>query len=444
MIYSNKIDFKVTSFKLDNGLIVHLSENHNSPTIATSLYYDVGSRDEVEGKTGFAHLFEHMMFEGSKNVDKGEHFSYVNKVGGSLNAFTTREYTAYFESIPSNQLELVLWLEADRMKSLLVNVENFNNQLKVVKEEMKSSYINRPYGQLSLVLGEISHKSYNYKHSTIGLIEDLNSSNVQYAEKFFNKYYNPNNAILTIVGDFKTEEAKKLVEKYFGKVVNKAPKKSELKLVDSEEEYDSEDTINDKLAKLPAIAFSFPAPNYATDEFYSALMLESILFNDESSRLYQHLIKDKEIAVSIYGGISDYSTDNLFYIYSITKKSKENDVIDDILAELENIKANGITEEELKKAKTIIKTEFTFKLQSNLEKALLIGKDALLLKNPQEINQFLDKIDAVTSDSVKNYLNKYMNEKNRKLVVVEVKGSKRIKKSKKKSQPKGIKKIEKK
>ena len=421
MVYSNQLNFKVTSFKLENGLKVYLNENHNSPTIATSLYYNVGSRDELKGKTGFAHLFEHMMFEGSKNVDKGEHFSYVNKIGGSLNAFTTREYTAYFEAIPSNQLELILWLEADRMNSLLVNIENFNNQLEVVKEEMRSSYINRPYGKLSLVLGEISHKYYNYKHSTIGLMEDLDSSNVAYAEKFFNQYYNPNNAILTIVGDFKSDEVKKVVEKYFGKIKNKSDKKKELKLIIPEEKSKKEAVIDDKLAKLPAVAFSFPAPNYGSDEFYSALMLESILFNDESSRLYQHLIKDKEIAVSIYGGISDYSIDNIFYIYSITKKGKEQDTIKDILAELENIKINGITKEELQKAKTIIKTEFTFKLQSNLNKALLIGKYALLLKNPEEINQFLNKVDSVTIDSVKKYLNKYMTKENQKIVRVNVK-----------------------
>jgi len=421
MLYSNNINFKIESFKLENGLTVYLSENHNSPTIATSLYYNVGSRDELKGKTGFAHLFEHMMFEGSKNVEKGAHFKYINKIGGTLNAFTTREYTAYFELIPSSQLELVLWLEADRMNSLIVDKEHFDNQLHVVKEEMKSSYLNRPYGQISLVLSEMSHKTYNYKHSTIGKVEDLDNSNVAYAEEFFNTYYNPNNAILTIVGDFKVDEVKALVKKYFDKVENKSKKKPELKFINSTEKYDSEKSIDDKLAKLPAVALSFTAPTYGSEDFYTSLMLESILFNDESSRLYQLLIKDKEIAVSIYGGISDYSYDNLFYIYSITKKEEMDNVIKEILAEIDNIKTNGITQEELQKAKTILKTEFTFKLQSNLEKALIVGKDALLLKKPSEINNFLSKIDKVSVDSVKNYINKYMTKENMKILKVNIK-----------------------
>ncbi len=420
VINASDMNFKIESFTLKNGLRVYVNENHNSPTVAISLYYDVGSADEIKGKTGFAHLFEHMMFEGSKNLDKGEHFKYINKVGGTMNAFTTKEYTAYFELVPSHQLDLILWLEAERMKNLTVDKVNFENQLEVVKEEMRASYTNRPYGEITLAMADISHDNYNYQHSTIGSIEDLNSSNVEYAKEFFDKYYNPNNCILTIVGDLDSKTIKEKVEKYFLNIENKSAKKEKLKLIKIEKK-ENERTIEDRLAKLPAIGISFKAPNFTNDDFYVGLTLETILFNDESSRLYRLLVKEKELALSIYGGQGDYKNDNLFYIYSIVKKSKEEEVLKEILAEIEKMKKEDVSDEELKKAKTRLKTDYIFKMQSNLSKSLNIGKNVLLLNDENAINTFLTKINKITKEDIKNYVKKYMDLKNKKVLRLKTK-----------------------
>jgi len=404
------IELTIDSFKLDNGLTVYLNQNTESPIVAVSLYYKVGSVNETKGKTGFAHLFEHMMFQGTRNVEKTEHFALLQKIGGKANAFTTKEYTAYYEVVPANQLELALWLEADRMESLSVNFPNFKNQLEVVKEEMRMRYLNSPYGKLVTTLDKNSHNSWNYQHSVIGSIKDLDSSGVEYAKDFFKKYYNPNNAILVIVGDIDKENTKKLVKKLFGKIKNQSTDYS-LKLKNGEKR-NTKVTIEDKLAKFPAIALAYKAPSKtSTKEYFSMKMLETILFNNDSSRLYRELIKNKELAVSIYGGINNLRNDNLFYIFSMVKKGNSQKVKKIIFKEINNIKKNGITESELKKAKISFKTNFIFKLESNLSKALMIGEYSTLYGSPDEIKNLLSIIDSITAQDVKNIGNKYMKTK---------------------------------
>ncbi len=418
-VYSKSdIKMEIENFKLDNGLNVYLSKNNESPTVAITLYYKVGSVNELEGKTGFAHLFEHMMFQGTRNVEKTEHFALLQKVGGKANAFTTKEYTAYYDVVTANQLELALWLEADRMENLSVNYPNFKNQLEVVKEEMRMRYLNSPYGSLVKTLDKNAHKSWNYQHSVIGSMKDLDSSGVEYARNFFKKYYNPNNAILTIVGDINKDEAKKLVKKYFSNIKNQSTDYS-LKLKKGEKGKKLT-VIEDKLAKFPAIGIAYNAPaKISTKEYFSMKMLETILFNNDSSRLYRELIKDKELAVSIYGGIHGLKKDNLFYIFSMVKKGNVKKVRNLIFKEIKNIKKHGITEAELKKAKLNFKTEFTFNLESNLSKALMIGEYSTLYGSPEEIKNLLSVIDSITVEDVKAVGNKYM--KKESLTEVDVK-----------------------
>jgi predicted Zn-dependent peptidase len=401
------LEIPVENFKLDNGLTVYLSKNNESPIVAVTLYYKVGSIYELEGKTGFAHFFEHMMFQGTRNVEKTEHFALIQKVGGNLNAFTTKEYTAYYNVVPANQLKLALWLEADRMENLSISFPNFKNQLEVVKEEMRMRYLNSPYGKLLTTIDENAHKSWNYQHSVIGSIADLDSSGVEYARNFFKTYYNPNNAVLTIVGDIDTKDAKKLVEEYFGKIKNQNSDYT-LKLKEGKKG-NKKVKIEDKLAKFPAIAIVYKAPSKATTkDYFSMKMLETVLFNNDSSRLYRALIKDKELAVSLYGGISDLKNDNLFYIFSMAKKGNSKKIKNLIFKEISNINKNGITEDELNKAKISFKTNFIFKLKSNLSKALMIGEYTLLHNSPDEIKNILSIIDSITVKDVKDIGNKYM------------------------------------
>ncbi|HSC43646.1 MAG TPA: pitrilysin family protein, partial [Candidatus Binatia bacterium] len=213
---SYAVDFK--EFRLKNGLRVLLAEDHSAPTYSICVTYNVGSRDERPGRTGFAHLFEHMLFQGSENVGKGEHFILVQNNGGSANGTTNIDRTNYFETLPANQLELGIFLEADRMRAPAITQANFNNQRLTVQEERRQSYDNRPYGKTYEAVIGLAYDNFGYKHSTIGSMEDLNAATIGDAEAFFKTYYAPNNAVLALVGDFKTDAALALIKKYFEKI----------------------------------------------------------------------------------------------------------------------------------------------------------------------------------------------------------------------------------
>src|ERR1043166_850693 len=216
---------KYTEHKLKNGLRVILSEDHSAPTYSISVTYNAGSRDERDGRTGFAHLFEHMMFQGSENVGKGEHFVLIENNGGGMNGSTNTDRTEYHETLPSNQIDLGLFLESDRMRSLAINQANLDNQRETVKEERRQRYDNQPYGLTFDTLYETAYNSFSYKHSTIGSMADLDAASVKDVSDFFKAYYAPNNAVLTLVGDFKSSEALQKIEKYFGAISGQpAPK----------------------------------------------------------------------------------------------------------------------------------------------------------------------------------------------------------------------------
>src|SRR5271165_6360911 len=205
----------IQQFKLKNGLRVVLSEDHSAPTYSICVTYDVGSRDEKPGRTGFAHQFEHMMFQGSENVGKGEHFILIENNGGDMNGTTNEDRTNYFESLPANQLDLGLFLEADRMKSLAVTQANLDNQRNAVQEERRLRVDNQAYGKTSEAISDTAYDNFGYKHSTIGSMADLNAASLEELKNFFRIYYAPNNAVLALVGDFKAEEALQKIKKYF-------------------------------------------------------------------------------------------------------------------------------------------------------------------------------------------------------------------------------------
>src|SRR3954454_18598632 len=208
----------IEEYRLSNGLRVVLNADDAIPVVSIAVYYDVGSRNEREGRTGFAHLFEHMMFQGSENVPKAAHFQYISNAGGTMNGTTSSERTNYFETLPANQLPLALWLETDRMRSLAVTQENLDNQREAVKEEKRLRYDNQPYGQIFDLISEMIYQNFANAHSTIGSMEDLDDATVEDVQEFFRIYYAPNNAVLVISGSFETEEVKQLVETYFGDI----------------------------------------------------------------------------------------------------------------------------------------------------------------------------------------------------------------------------------
>jgi len=270
----------IEQFTLDNGLRVILSRDSSVPVVSVAVYYNVGSRDERQGRTGFAHLFEHMMYQGSENVGKGDYMKAIQNAGGTLNGNTTTERTAYFATLPANQLPLALWLESDRMRSLKVTQENLDNQREVVKEEKRSRVDNQPYVPAFLRFSEMVFGNFANAHSTIGSMDDLNAANLQDVQEFFRIYYAPNNAVLTIAGDFEPKEARLLVTKYFKSI----PRQPNPPAVDVSEQPGvalRNELFEDRFAPMPAFLLAWKIPPRRTPDYYALSLAGSLLMSGE-------------------------------------------------------------------------------------------------------------------------------------------------------------------
>src|SRR4051812_29522822 len=288
---------KFTDLKLKNGLRVILSEDHTAPTFSLAVNYFVGSADEKARRTGFAHLFEHMMFKGSENVGPGEHFTQIFNNGGNMNGTTNQDRTLYFETLPANQLELGLFLEADRMRSLDINKANLDNQRGAVQEERRLRVDNQPYGQTFEKTGEQAYDNPAYKHSVIGSMEDLNAASVDDVATFFKTYYAPNNAVLSIVGDVDTKKTMALVEKYFGSIVRQ-PEPKRPDLTEAPHTAERRSTIDDPLARLPRLDIVWIGPAAQTADSAALDVLSDVLSSGRSARINQVLVREKQLATS--------------------------------------------------------------------------------------------------------------------------------------------------
>ncbi|MEP6754148.1 MAG: pitrilysin family protein, partial [Chthonomonadales bacterium] len=290
---------KFTEYKLANGLRVILSPDSAAPVIAVSVTYDVGSRNEREGRTGFAHLFEHMMFQGSTNVGKGEHFVLINDNGGNFNGTTNSDRTNYFETLPANQLDLALFLEADRMRGLDITQANLDNQRAVVQEERRQSYDNQPYGKAAEMMEELAYKNFAYKHSTIGSMADLNAATLQDVKEFFKINYAPNNAVIAVVGDFKLNDAKAKVQKYFGSIPSQ-PAPPKVEVAESMGEQEQRKSVVDPLARLTRVDVGFKTVAGDDPDYYALSMLGQIISRGRQSRL-RTAITEKNLAMNAMG-----------------------------------------------------------------------------------------------------------------------------------------------
>src|ERR1700722_17147669 len=286
--------------KLDNGLRVILAPDHSAPVYAIDVCYNVGSRNERPGRTGFAHLFEHMMFQGSENIGKGEHFTLVLNNGGGMNGTTNEDRTTYFEELPKNQLDLGLFLETDLMRALNIKQDKLDNQRNAVQEERRQGIDNQPYGRAQLDVDNLSYDNFAYKHSTIGSMTDLNAASIDDVKDFFRIYYAPNNAVLTLVGDFDPDEALVKIKKYFGAIpAQPTPPSVAADLLDEPHYGERREVIYDPLARLPEIDIAYHIPAGNTPGNYAAKQLAIILGQGESSVFYQHLVKDQQLASQI-------------------------------------------------------------------------------------------------------------------------------------------------
>ncbi|HEY9791572.1 MAG TPA: pitrilysin family protein, partial [Candidatus Obscuribacterales bacterium] len=338
-------------FKLPNGLRVVLSEDHSAPVASVVLVYDVGSRDEVKGRSGFAHLFEHMMFEGSKNVGKTEHFKYVQGAGGACNASTHNDFTNYYDRIPSNQVNLALWLESDRMRSLNVTPENFKNQLETVKEEKRLRIDNQPYQPASVKLDEMVFDNWQNAHPVIGSFEDLEASSIDDVRKFFKTYYAPNNAVLAVAGDIDAADVHKQIEKYFSDIASQ-PQPNRPSLTEPAQTKEKYAKIEDTHAKMPAFWMSWKAPQARTADAYPLEIIEKLLSAGDSSRYYQRMVKGDEVALradasyDMRRGPGEFSTFVIFKPNTTAEKAREI-----VWSELDKLKTQPVSTAELEKAK---------------------------------------------------------------------------------------------
>ncbi len=408
---------KLEQFTLDNGLRVVLNKDNAAPVVAVAVYYDVGSRNEREGRTGFAHLFEHMMFQGSENVKKAEHFQYVFNAGGSMNGTTSTERTNYFEALPANQLPLGLWLEADRMRSLAVTEENFENQRKVVQEEKRLNE-NQPFGNVFNELTPMIYKNFANAHSVIGSMADLDAATVKDVQDFFRIYYAPNNAVLVISGAFEPKEAKDLVQKYFASIP-KQPKPAAIDVTEPKEVVDKYKKYEDKLAPFPAFVLGWKVPPRNTNEF-DALDLAGKLLNDgESSRLYQKLVKGNESVLQLFGGAMERRGPSSFIIGVIPKPGQDlSKIRETIVSEIKDIATNGPTAAEMQKLHNQLLNDVVRSRQSSLARAQNIAEFALYDGDPNLINSNLEKLLRITPEQIKDAANKYLNTDNRVLLDV--------------------------
>ncbi|MCU1288991.1 MAG: putative zinc protease [Acidobacteria bacterium] len=407
---------EIEQFTLGNGLRVVLNHDPAIPVVAVAVYYDVGSRNEREGRTGFAHLFEHMMFQGSENVKKAEHFQFIMKAGGTMNGTTSSERTNYFESLPANQLPLALWLESDRMRTLAVTQENLDNQRDAVKEEKRLRYDNQPYGQIFDLINSMVYKNFANSHSTIGSMEDLDDATVEDVQEFFRVYYAPNNAVLVISGSFEKETVKELVEKYFGSIPNQ-PLPPALDVSEPREVSETYKVYEDKLAPFPAFLIGWKIPPRRSPEFNALYLAGKLLYDGESSRLYQKLVKGEESVVQLFGFTDERRGPSSIFIGAIPKPEKDLSKIRDvIMSEINDLATNGVRAEEMQKIQNQLLNDVIRMRQSSMSRAQHIAEFALYDGSPELVNSELDELLQITPQQIQAAVAEYLNTENRALL----------------------------
>lgn len=409
---------EIEEYTLSNGLRVVLNPDHGAPVVSIAVYYDVGSRNERDGRTGFAHLFEHMMFQGSANVPKAGHFQHIMKAGGTMNGTTSSERTNYYETLPANQLPLGLWLESDRMRSLAVTQENLDNQREAVKEEKRLRYDNQPYGQIFDLINEMIYKNFANSHSTIGSMEHLDAATVADVQEFFRIYYAPNNAVMVLSGAFEIDDAKPLVETYFGDI----PSQTLPPAIDVTEPKEVAATYReweDKLAPFPAFLIGWKIPQRRTSDFYALYLAGKILYDGESSRLYQKLVKGEESVIQLFGFTDERRGPSSIFVGAIPKPEKDlSQIRETIMTEIQDLGAHGPTSEEMEKIENQLINDSVRMRQSSMSRAQAIAEFALYDGDPTLINRELDDLLAITAEQIRHAVGVYLNTDNRALLDV--------------------------
>jgi predicted Zn-dependent peptidase len=413
--FAQKVKF--TEHTLKNGLRVILSEDHSAPTYSISVTYNVGSRDEKPGRTGFAHLFEHMMFQGSANVGKGEHFIAISNSGGTFNGTTSSDRTNYFATLPSNQIDVGLFLESDRMRALAITQSNLDNQRATVQEERRQSYDNQAYGRTSETIIGLAYDTFAYQHSTIGSMADLDAATLQDVSEFFRIYYAPNNAVLVMVGDFKTNDLLARIRKYFEDIPRQTAPPAP-NMAEPMQTAERRKTIEDGLAQLTRLDITFKIPPGNTDNWYALSVAGRILGSGQSSRLYQLLVREKEVAQSVSAGAGERRGPGLFNItVTLRPGKKPEDVEKLIYEELENLKKTPVTVEELQKTVMQARSANAQQLEGTLGRAQRLGQFAVFYNEPDLVNTQIVKLTSVTAQRIQQAASAYFISTGRTVVI---------------------------
>jgi zinc protease len=403
---------------LPNGLRVILSEDHSTPIVHVSVWYHVGSRDERPGRTGFAHLFEHMMFKGSKNVQPDSHTSIIASIGGRSNAYTQEDATVFWETLPSQYLPLALWMEADRMATLRVDRDAFEREREVVKEERRLRVDNQPYGRLNEILFDRAFTTHPYKHPTIGSMKDLEAASLQDVRDFHDTYYVPENAVVTVVGDFNTAQAMALVRQYFGRVPKAArpvPRDIPKEPVQTQER---RATIQEEWP-LPAVVIAYHVVSDGHLDSYPLHLAEKILFDGESSRMTRDLVYDKRLAVAAFGNANILEDPNLFYAVSIVQAGESLQAVEqEMLAQFDSLKTDGETAHELERAKNQFMRDYIIGRETDEQKAIHLAHAAVIHNDIRTADSEIDIFLNLQTSDIQRVASTYFTEKNRTVLYI--------------------------
>ena len=404
---------KFSDTRLSNGLRVIIAEDHYAPVFAIAISYAVGSKDEREGRTGFAHLFEHMMFKGSENVGAGEHFFLIFNYGGNMNGTTSSDRTVYYEVLPKNQLDLGLFLESDRMRSLAITKDNLDNQRNAVQEERRQRLDDQPYGKAQERFDELAFDNFAYHHSVIGSMADLDAASVSDVQAFFRTYYAPNNAVLALVGDLDTKATLAKVEKYFGSISKQEPPQK-VDLTEPEMKGERRETVDDKLARLAQLTIAYKVPPATSPDIPALRALGQILGGGESSRIYQKLVKEKELCSGISVGAGGRMGAGLFRITCTVRPGKKIEEAESLISEeISKLHSAPVTDSELRRVKITARRDAVGIRESALSRAMSLADNAANYNDPNRINTLTDKMNAVTAADVERVTKSYLRKDNR-------------------------------
>ena len=415
-----RLDYTMTT--LSNGMQVVFLEDHSTPIVHAEIWYHVGSKNERPGRTGFAHLFEHMMFKGSKNVEPEGHPSWISSIGGQSNAYTTEDATVFWETVPAQYLPLVLWLEADRLATLRIDEDVFKTEREVVKEERRMRIDNQPYGRLNELIYDQAFTVHPYKHPTIGSMKDLESASIADVRDFFRTYYVPNNATVVLVGDFNTKDAQELVTKYLGRVpksdrpvprdIPKEPPQIKERRVKLEENW-----------PLPAVVVAHHITFDGDPDSYPLHIASKVLSDGQSSRIYRKLVYEKQLALAAFGGGNIIEDPNLFYAVAIVQPGHTTqETIDALIAELDQLRNDPITPAELQQAKNQFARDYIFSRESNKDKASQLGHAVVIHNDIKTADGEFDIFMNITQADVQRVARKYFTPENRIVMTIMPKG----------------------